>query len=93
MQARFASSAADLQTRQDNWRAGLAVRDTGFYATLFGMGLGTYQRAMLMRSPVNQPSDLALHRDAQGIFATMEISDTVFPRPEDRFPRLCPRCI
>jgi hypothetical protein len=60
MRARFAESSTDFATREGNWRAGLAVRDQGVLPTLFGMGLGTYQRAMLERSPVNRPSDLVL---------------------------------
>ena len=60
MQDRFAASAADFVTRQDNWRAGLRARDTDALPTLFGMGLGTYQRAMLMRSAVNRPSDASI---------------------------------
>ncbi len=62
MRERFAQTSGEFTTREGNWRAGLAVRDTGVLPTLFGMGLGTYQRAMLVRSPVNKPSDLCLRR-------------------------------
>jgi hypothetical protein len=62
MRVRFAETGGDFTTREGNWRAGLAVRDTGVLPTLFGMGLGTYQRAMLVRSPVNKPSDIILRR-------------------------------
>lgn len=62
MQARFAASQTDFSTRAGNWRAGLAVRNTDLGSTLWGMGLGTYQRAMLARSAVNKPSDIALRR-------------------------------
>jgi hypothetical protein len=65
MRERFAESAADFTTREGNWQAGLAVRDTGALPTLFGMGLGTYQRTMLVRSQVNRPSDLRL-QESQG---------------------------
>jgi hypothetical protein len=78
MQARFADSANDLQTRWDNWRAGLAVRDTGTFTTLFGMGLGTYQRVMFTRSPINRPSDLALNRDGQGAYVSLYIETPFF---------------
>jgi hypothetical protein len=78
MQERFAASAMDFLTRQDNWRAGLAVRDRGVAETLFGMGLGTYQRAMLMRSPVNRPSDLVLNRDDAGTYSSMRIETPFF---------------
>lgn len=66
MRARFADTAADFSTREGNWRAGLAVRDTGVLPTVFGMGLGTYQRAMFTRSDVNRPSNLALRREGSG---------------------------
>jgi hypothetical protein len=62
MRARFAETAGDFSTREGNWQAGLAVRDTGVVPTLVGMGLGTYQRTMLVRSPVNRPSDIVLRR-------------------------------
>ncbi len=62
MRVRFAETGGDFTTREGNWQAGLAVRDTGVLPTLFGMGLGTYQRAMLVRSPVNKPSDIILRR-------------------------------
>jgi O-antigen ligase len=85
MRDRFAASAADFVTRQDNWRAGLAVRDTGPLPTLFGMGLGTYQRAMLMRSPVNRPSDIVIRRDADGAAAGAAAGAYVSMRVETPF--------
>jgi hypothetical protein len=78
MQARFTASATDFLTRRENWRAGLAVRDGGVAETLFGMGLGTYQRAMLMRSPINRPSDLVLNRDDAGTYASMRVETPFF---------------
>ncbi|MBS0640750.1 MAG: hypothetical protein JSS43_12800 [Proteobacteria bacterium] len=60
MRERFSTSSADLATREADWHAGLAVRDTDLLTTVFGMGLGTYQRTMLVRSPVNRPSDVAV---------------------------------
>jgi hypothetical protein len=73
MHTRFAASGVDFLIRQDNWRAGLAVRDDGVPATLFGMGLGTYQRAMLERSPVNRPSDIVLRADSAGPYVSIRI--------------------
>jgi hypothetical protein len=73
MHARFAASAVDYLTRQDNWRAGLAVRDDTVQATLFGMGLGTYQRAMLQRSPINKPTDMVLRQDSAGRFVSIRL--------------------
>ena len=73
MYHRFADSETDLSTREQNWRAGLAVRDRDISTDLFGMGLGSYQRAMLSRSPVNRPSDLVLERDADGAYVSMRV--------------------
>ncbi len=78
MQTRLAASATDFVTRQDNWRAGLAVRDRGILPTMFGMGLGTYQRVMEMRSPVNRPSDLVLDHDEAGAYASIRVSSPFF---------------
>jgi hypothetical protein len=78
MQARFAASAMDFLTRQDNWRDGLAVRDSSIPATIFGMGLGTYQRAMLQRSAVNRPTDLVLRQDGSGPYVSMRVESPFF---------------
>lgn len=73
MYHRFADSESDLSTREQNWRAGLAVRDRDISTALFGMGLGSYQRTMLLRSPVNRPTDLVLDRDAAGPYVSMRV--------------------
>ena len=67
MRARFSTVDADLTTREDDWRAGMAVRDTDPLTTLFGMGLGTYQRAMVARSMVNRPSDIVLREGEETV--------------------------
>jgi hypothetical protein len=61
----------DLVTREANWRAGWAARDHDPLTALFGMGLGTYQRAMLDRSPIDRPSDLSIEQDADGRFVSI----------------------
>jgi hypothetical protein len=73
MLRRLAASALDFETRQANWRAGLTVRDTGALAAIFGAGLGSYQRTMLMRSAVNRPSDVVVERDGQGDYLSMRV--------------------
>jgi hypothetical protein len=73
MYHRFAESETALATREQNWRAGLAVRDRDIPTALFGMGLGSYQRTMLSRSQVNRPSDLVLERDAAGAYVSMRV--------------------
>jgi hypothetical protein len=73
MRHRLAIAATDLLTREANWRAGWAVRDHGALASTFGMGLGTYQRAMLSRSSIDRPSDFGLERDDAGPFAWVRV--------------------
>jgi O-antigen ligase len=49
MAARFTTLVPDLDTRVSNWQAGLAARDPGVRAALFGMGTGTYPRVAAAR--------------------------------------------
>ena len=60
MHDRLLAAARDFVYHRANWQAGLAIRDTGVVADVFGMGLGTYQRAMLMRSAADKPSDIRI---------------------------------
>ena len=78
MRDRLVVSAKDFETHRMNWQAGLAVRDTGVLPDLFGMGLGTYQRAMLMRSTVNRPSDIVLRQDGQGTYVSLLVETQFF---------------
>jgi hypothetical protein len=78
MRQRFLASAKDLTTREGNWRAGLAVRDDAVLPSLFGMGLGTYQRAMEMRSAVNRPSDIVVQRDGDGPYLSMRVEAPLY---------------
>lgn len=78
MRDRIGAAAADLLTRQDNWRAGWAQRDSSILGTIFGSGLGTYQRMMREHSTVNRPSDLVLESDGTGRFATIKTSSVFF---------------
>jgi hypothetical protein len=48
---RLAHVVRDLAAREDNWSEGMALRDRGWGATLFGMGLGTYPRIVLAKKP------------------------------------------
>ena len=87
MHSRLEASAADFVTRQDNWRAGMAVRDRGILPGIFGMGLGTYQRAMEMRSQVNRPSDLVLKHDGAGPYLSIRVSSPFFLGQKISLPR------
>lgn len=78
MRQRFAETAADLLTRESNWRAGWAARDPGVVTQLFGMGLGTYQRTMRARATANLPSDLNLGRDNEGRFLSMRVDSPFY---------------
>lgn len=57
---RFRTVGSDLQTRETNWRSGLAIRDSGVLPAVFGMGLGTYPRAMLVRGDGDRPTNMLI---------------------------------
>jgi len=78
MRERMLVSFMDLFSELANWRAGLAVRDTGIVADAVGMGLGTYQRAMLERSAIDRPTDLVLRSDEQGRYASIAVESPFY---------------
>ena len=78
MAQRFGALPADLLVRETNWRDGWAVHDGGVLSTVFGMGLGTYQRTMLARAPNNRPSDLSIVWDAAGPFVSIRAETAFF---------------
>jgi VanZ family protein len=49
-QARMATVRADLGVRQAHWDDALAIRDTGWVTSTFGMGLGRYPETNFWRS-------------------------------------------
>jgi hypothetical protein len=76
MRERFADAARDYIARENTWRAGLAARDTNALPALFGMGLGTFPRAMAVGSSTNPPStnppgDISIPRDGSGAYVSM----------------------
>ena len=71
MRQRFSTLAEDLLTREHNWKEGWSVRDADVLTNLFGMGLGTYQRTMLLRAPLDRPSDLSLNADGTGAYVSL----------------------
>jgi hypothetical protein len=50
LQKRLANAGEDWSTRVSHWRLALAMRDRGFGTTVFGMGLGRFPEAYLLRS-------------------------------------------
>ncbi len=65
MSARFASLSPDLTAREDNWAGGMALRDKGIVADIFGMGLGTYPRAVASRRKGNAvPGNFVIARES-----------------------------
>jgi hypothetical protein len=73
MRQRLSIAATDLLTRELNWREGWSVRDPDLSTSLFGMGLGTYQRTMLSRAATNRPTDFGLSTDGEGTFVWMRV--------------------
>lgn len=78
MRQRLAIAATDLLTRETNWQTGWAARDPGLVTEVLGMGLGTYQRAMLSRSGINRPSDFGLMADDAGRFAWIRVESPFY---------------
>ena len=63
MRVRFADTAGDFTTREGNWQAGLAVRDTGVVPNADRHGSRNLSTSRCWsRSPVNRPSDIVLRR-------------------------------
>jgi hypothetical protein len=50
LQKRLANTGEDWAVRVSHWQMALAIRDQDFTATLFGMGLGRFPEAYLLRS-------------------------------------------
>ena len=50
LQKRLANTGEDWAVRVSHWHTALAIRDRDFSATLFGMGLGRFSEAYLLRS-------------------------------------------
>jgi glycopeptide antibiotics resistance protein len=64
MAERLGQASPDLAGREASWRQGLALRDDGVFADLFGMGLGTFPRVVLARKPDGRfPTNFVLGHD------------------------------
>jgi hypothetical protein len=50
LQKRLANTGEDWAARVNHWRTALAIRDQDFGTTMFGMGLGRFPEAYLLRS-------------------------------------------
>jgi hypothetical protein len=66
MESRFRTVVPDLDLRMGNWKAGLAARDPGWGAALFGMGIGTYPRLAAAREAGRAVPSNFLLRDESG---------------------------
>jgi O-antigen ligase len=74
MRERLIRSATDFADDRTHWEAGLAVMDRDAFTRTFGMGLGTYQRAMLMRSSTSRPTDFVLRQDGEGRYLSISVA-------------------
>ena len=64
MTDRVGRAAPDLADREASWTEGLTLGDRGLFATLFGMGVGTYPRIVLAGRPDGRfPTNFVLGRD------------------------------
>jgi len=72
MAERLQTVTPDLIYRENNWTAGLGLRDDSLFTTLFGMGLGTYPRVVLARKPDGHfPSNFAVEHDGAYAFLSL----------------------
>jgi hypothetical protein len=79
MRSRLATIAGDLGTREGNWSGGLAVRDSGIFATLFGMGLGTYPRLYAARATGEiVGTDFTVREDAERSYLSMRSASPLY---------------
>jgi hypothetical protein len=73
MAGRFAGIGADLSVREANWSGGLAVRDHGVVAAIFGTGLGTFPRLWFDRAPaLTGPSNFRAGMDGATPLVTLQ---------------------
>jgi hypothetical protein len=72
MQDRLATIANDLTIREANWRSGWATADHDLLTTLFGTGLGTFQRAAYARADQSRPGNVSIQAGQDGSFVHMQ---------------------
>jgi VanZ family protein len=71
MRYRLSQLGADWAVREANWDSGLARRDAGPMALLFGMGTGSYPRYAALRSPPDQqPGNFVVRHGHRTYLAT-----------------------
>jgi hypothetical protein len=64
MSRRVEQTSVDLAGRETSWTQGLALRDRGLLAALYGMGLGTYPRVVLAHKLDGRfPTNFVVGRD------------------------------
>jgi hypothetical protein len=74
MSGRFTTVAGDLLVRMGNWSDGLKMRDGTASSAIFGMGLGTFPRAVLAhRQDGETPSNFAVEHENGEPFLSMTI--------------------
>ncbi len=79
MEERVERASPDLASRESNWTQGLALRDRGVFATLFGMGLGTFPRVVLARKPNGRfPTNFVLGRDGGYRFLSLAAGSSLY---------------
>jgi hypothetical protein len=94
MTERLGQASPDLVGREANWTQGLALRDHGPFAALFGMGLGTFPRVVLARKPDSRfPTNFVLGRDGGYRFLSLTAGSPLYfgqkvPIDPDRTYRL-----
>ena len=92
MRARLDQLLGDAATRESNWIGGLHLRNDDTATGLFGMGLGTYPRVLLARSPTARAAtNFVIEHEAGRSYLSIEPSsptyiDQKLLTPPDRGP-------
>jgi VanZ family protein len=79
MTDRMGRATPDLAGREASWIQGLALREPGLFATLFGTGFGTYPRTVLARKPDGRfPTNFVLGRDGGYRFLSLSAGTPLY---------------
>lgn len=77
-QARLATATADMAFRQAHWQDALAIRDSGWLTSLFGMGLGRFPETKFWRSTLHpKVGTYQLKAEAGNTYLRLDAGDPI----------------
>ena len=78
-QSRMATVNADLGVRQSHWKDAVSMRDSGWVASIFGMGLGRFPETSYWRSVSNpRPGTYRLEAEANNRYLRLGAGDSIY---------------